>query len=74
MNRIYIILVAVGLSGCSVLSSAPHLLQCPEMPLMPAKPTMSSIQMTPEGGMTMNREDAAKLGQYILDLERGYKF
>jgi hypothetical protein len=40
---------------------------------MPARPVLTSIKTTSDGGMTMNSEDAAKLGQYILDLERGYR-
>ena len=36
------------------------------------KPTKPTLQITPQndGGICLNRESAAKLGAYILELER----
>ena len=43
------------------------------IPRPPAKPTLSSITATSDGGMCMSRDDAAALATYILKLERGYQ-
>lgn len=38
------------------------------------KPTKPHLQVIPQndGGICLNRDNAEKLGKYILDLERGY--
>lgn len=58
--------VLVALAGCG------GLVRSDAMPPKPAKPTLSSIAATPEGGITMDRDDTERLMKYILDLERGY--
>ena len=41
------------------------------MPPKPAKPQLEVIHR-PDGGVCFDRENAIKLGEYIIDLERGY--
>ena len=43
------------------------------IPRPPAKPALTSITATSDGGMCMSRDDAAALANYILKLERGYQ-
>lgn len=54
--------IALTLSGCASLTPTPR--QCPL-----EKPTLPSLKSTNEGGITMNRNDSAKLLNYINDLE-----
>lgn len=44
------------------------------MPAKPTKPTLESLKPTSEGGITLNKADAERLGVYILELERGYTY
>lgn len=57
----------------STLMACQAVPQCPEMPMAPTKPTLPSIRTTQTGEMVLSRDDAAALGLYILELEKGYK-
>lgn len=59
-------------AACSTLGGSPNLIACPAMPPMPAKPMLPSLTATEDGGIILDAVDAGRLGQYILNLERGY--
>ena len=44
---------------------------CPTM-IKPNKPTLK-VNKLPDGGISLDRQNAKELGKYILDLERGYQ-
>lgn len=50
-------------SGCAALTSS-------EIPPRPPRPTLESLTPTAEGGICMDRQDAAELLLYIDQLER----
>lgn len=52
------------LPGCVSLMSKPTPAQ------LPIKPALASLEVTPEGGIMMNKRDAAELLLYIEALER----
>ena len=54
--------IILMLSGCASLTPAHR--ACPT-----AKPTLTSLKPTADGGITMNRSDSAALLNYINDLE-----
>ncbi|MAY72049.1 MAG: hypothetical protein CME82_11420 [Halomonas sp.] len=60
------------LIGLTIILTGCVTTECPTMPAKPTKPTLESIQQTSEGGMILSKDDAQKLGIYILELERGY--
>jgi hypothetical protein len=59
------------LGGLLIISPGCLTTRCPEMPTKPTKPTIQ-VQPLPDGGISLDRENATKLGSYILDLESGY--
>lgn len=67
MKKIIITFFAVfALQGCELIG------QHEIFPIMPTKPELPSLQETPDGGIKLDKRDAAELFEYILDLERGY--
>lgn len=42
---------------------------CQQIPTKPTKPTLQ-IQKQIDGGICLTKDNAAKLGEYILELER----
>jgi hypothetical protein len=42
---------------------------CQQIPIKPTKPTLQ-IQKQIDGGICLSKDNAAKLGEYILELER----
>lgn len=44
---------------------------CPTRPMMPVKPILSPIETT-DGSLLLSKDDAVKLGVYIIELEAGY--
>lgn len=58
--------VLVALAGCMGAG------RIQTLPAKPAKPVLLSITATPEGGITMGKDDTERLMKYILELERGY--
>ena len=47
---------------------------CPKMPKEPAKPTIKSMRVLPNGGLAIiEPEDVATFANYLADLHRGYK-
>lgn len=68
MKRLALMIVALlSLQGCAGLQ------QCEEMPTLPTKPDLPSIERTIDEGIKLDKQDAGDLFEYILDLERGYK-
>ena len=55
--------LAATLAGCQTI--------CQPMPMMPIKPILSPIE-TQDGSLLLSRDDAVKLGVYIIELEAGY--
>lgn len=53
-------LIGISLVGC-----------CTQM-IKPSKPTLQ-INKLPDGGISLDKQNATELGKYILELERGYK-
>lgn len=45
---------------------------CPQIPSLPTKPALN-VQKAIDGGIILSKDDAAKLGVYIIELERGYQ-
>lgn len=43
-----------------------------ELPKQPTKPRLEVLEL-PDGGICLNRENAGRLGQYVIDLERASK-
>ena len=66
MHRIVLMLFATSLllPGCVSLTSKPAPAQ------LPIKPALTSLTQTSDGGITMNKHDAAELLLYIEALER----
>ncbi|QBJ00993.1 hypothetical protein Rostov7_00001 [Vibrio phage Rostov 7] len=68
MKKILILILALFvIQGCALTSAYE------EMPTLPTKPQLPSLQRTPDGGIMLDKRDAGELMRYILDLERGYK-
>jgi hypothetical protein len=44
---------------------------CPQM-IKPSKPTFK-VNKLPDGGISLDKQNATELGKYIIELERGYK-
>lgn len=51
--------IVIILTGC---------VTCPQKPMMPIKPVLSPIEMD-DGSLLFSRDDAVKLGVYIMGLE-----
>ena len=62
--KILLMLSAITLMGCQV---------CPTIPIRPERPKLESLHKTPDGGVTLNRQDSLDLILYIYDLEDGYE-
>jgi len=62
--KILLMLSAVILTGCQA---------CPTTPIKPERPRLESLVKNPEGGITLNRQDALDLILYVYDLEDGYE-
>ena len=41
---------------------------CPQKPMMPIKPVLSPIEQE-DGALLFSRDDAVKLGIYVIELE-----
>lgn len=52
-----------------ILTACAH---CPAAPQSqaPTKPQLESLNRTHDGGISLNRQDATELAEYILELER----
>lgn len=61
-----IILTVAVLPGCG---SSPMTSKAP----LPVKPKID-VMVLPDGGMCLDRENAEKLGAYIINLERAAKY
>lgn len=61
--KILMIGIAITLTGC---------VTCPTKPMMPIKPVLSPIEMD-DGSLLFSRDDAVKLGVYVMGLEYGYE-
>lgn len=72
MKNVLMMFKKALLIGLMIILTGCVTTNCPTMPAKPTKPTLESIQQTSEGGMTLSKADAEKLGIYILELERGY--
>jgi hypothetical protein len=44
---------------------------CPQRPTIPIKPVLSPIELE-DGSLLFSRDDAVKLGVYVIELEAGY--
>lgn len=55
--------LAVTLAGCQTI--------CQPIPMMPVKPILNPIEAQ-DGSLLLSRDDAVKLGVYIIELEAGY--
>jgi len=55
--------IVITLTGC---------VTCPTKPMMPIKPVLSPIEME-DGALLFSRDDAVKLGVYVIELEAGYE-
>ena len=68
MHRIVLMLFATSLllPGCVSLTSKP----IPAVETLPTRPALTSLTQTSDGGITMNKHDAAELLLYIEALER----
>ena len=55
--------IVITLTGC---------VTCPQKPTMPIKPVLSPIEMD-DGSLLFSRDDAVKLGAYVMGLEAGYE-
>ena len=66
-RSLFVVILAGLLSGCgsNVVTS--------RMPIAPAKPSLPSLIVTPEGGITLDRHDTERLMKYITELEHGYE-
>lgn len=62
--KILLMLSAITLTGCQA---------CPTIPIKPERPRLESLTKNPDGGITLNRQDALDLILYIYDLEDGYE-
>lgn len=59
----------VGLTATLMLSGCASLIPTAKAVCVAQKPKLTSLQTTASGGITMDRSDAAKLLNYINDLE-----
>ncbi len=57
--KILIIGIVITLTGC---------VTCPQKAMMPIKPVLSPIEME-DGSLLFSRDDAVKLGVYVIELE-----
>ena len=73
MKNVLMMFTKTLLIGLMIILTGCVATECPTMPAKPTKPKLESIQQTSEGGMILSKDDAQKLGIYILELERGYK-
>jgi hypothetical protein len=55
--------IVITLTGC---------VTCPTKPIMPIKPVLSPTEMK-DGSLLFSRDDAVKLGVYVIELESGYE-
>lgn len=65
-------LCATSLLSFFLITLAGCVPTCPKMPSLPTKPALN-VQKTIDGGIILSKDDAAKLGVYIIELERGYQ-
>ena len=64
---VFAILAPFIMQGCALTY------ECGQMPELPSKPELPSLQRTVDNGIQLDKRDAGELMRYILDLERGYK-
>jgi len=55
--------IVIILAGC---------VTCPTKPMMPIKPILSPTEQE-DGSLLFSRDDAVKLGVYVIELESGYE-
>ncbi|MBE0505888.1 MAG: hypothetical protein IBX50_04100 [Marinospirillum sp.] len=68
MRTVLTLSLALVLTGCACTVSQPVIPQ--ESMSMPAKPTLPSWSILPDGGMALDRIDTERLMKYIVELER----
>lgn len=61
--KILMIGIVITLTGCVT--------SCPTKPMMPIKPVLSPTELE-DGSLLFSRDDAVKLGVYVIELESGY--
>lgn len=65
-------LCAMILLSFSLITLAGCVPTCPQMPNLPTSPVLD-VQKAIDGGIILSKDDAVKLGVYIIELERGYQ-